>query len=137
MQSACKSKKCNDTVDGCIAIWLLRCIRLDACFIWMGTPGVSSFPGKHTASDNLPSRYHPYMRIHYSWIAAFAFLQLTAVSSQSSPDTRKCPVESNLADVWVEQNKHNQDVQSTHAPLTCKPVTLPSDNRLQAFSGKR
>lgn len=77
------------------------------------------------------------MRVRYGWIAAFAFLQLTAVSSQLCPDTRKCHVKPNLADVWAEQINHSKDVKRTPAPLTCKPVTFPSDNRLQEFSGKR
>ena len=105
----------------------------------MRTPGVTSHPQKQTASDIFLSLLlvGPYMRVQCSWIAAFAFLQLAAVSSQLCPDTRKCLVKSNLADVWAQQTNHSKDVQSTPAPLTCKPVTFPSDNRLQALSGKR
>ena len=77
------------------------------------------------------------MPVRYSWITAFAFLLFTAASSQLYPDTRKCPAKFNLAEVWAEQTNHSADVQRKPASLTCKPVTFPSDNRLQAFTGKK
>lgn len=77
------------------------------------------------------------MRNLHSWITAFAVLHLTTVNSQVCPDTRRSPVTLNLADIATGQNVHNKDAQDTSTHLTCKPVTFPSDNRLQAFSGQR
>lgn len=77
------------------------------------------------------------MRNPHSLITALAFLHLTAVNSQVCPDTRKSPVTLNFADIATGQNVHNKVTQETSEPLTCKPVTFPSDNRLQAFSGQR